>query len=117
MTLSSTFLTAKNGTLAHPSGQTFAANSNGLVTVNAPADGGVAPSTGAGASIVPVQMVALFRSGTTSDRLSLNPSAANGGVGPPFGQCFNDSTLSAFCWYVGTALSSTGWVSSSGVAV
>jgi len=89
MTASSNFMTAANGVLVAQNGQTFGANANGLAVVAVPTDSGVAPRTGAGPSGVPT----------------------------PLGQCFNDSTLSAFCWYVGMQLSSTGWVNSSGVAV
>jgi hypothetical protein len=59
---------------------------------------------------------ATVQTGTTADRLSLNPSAANAFQRPPPQLAFLDTTLAAFCWYVGV-LSATGWVNQLGAAV
>jgi hypothetical protein len=59
----------------------------------------------------------LYRTGATSDRP--NPIAGNDFQAPKVGapSVYLDTTLATFVFWVGTALSSTGWVNSSGSAV
>jgi hypothetical protein len=107
MTVSTVFAAASGTTITHGSGRKYVAVL-GLVSVpgsDAEVVGGV------GAVLTP-----LFKTGTTSDRLSLNPSPGNNFQRPPPQLAFLDTTLSAICWYVG-ALSATQWVNQSGSAV
>ena len=108
MTVSAVFLTTPNAVVTHISGRQYTANSLGLLTVALP-DG--SSQVGEIGSIFPT----LYLTGTTTDRLSLQPTGTNPQV-PPFGIAFDDPTLSAWFFWVGFALSSTGWAKSDGTA-
>jgi hypothetical protein len=109
MTIATVFRTLPNATVRHQSGRQYTADSSGLLTVSAPDD---ASAGGIGAQLSP-----LYRTGLTTDRP--NPTAETAFQAPNVGapSVYLDTSLSAFIFWVGTALSSTGWVNSSGSAV
>jgi hypothetical protein len=110
MTISAVFFTTPSAVVTHESGRQYTAASSGLLTVAFPDGQSTAGNIGA---VLPV----LWLTGTTTDRLTLSPSGANQGQlqsGDPH-TLFNDTTLSAFCAYVGTALGgASGWISQTG---
>ena len=101
MTISTTFLTPPSAILTHPSGRQYKANSSGIVTVPTPDDSAVG---GVGSAAIP-----LFQTGATTDRPL--PTYGWGAKTP-----YYDTTTASFVFYVG-ALSTTGWVNSTGSAV
>ena len=109
MTVSAVFFTVPNAVVTHESGRAYKAASTGLLTVSYP-DGA---NTGGIGAILPQ----LYLTGTTTDRLTLNPGASN--PWPPGDPClaFLDTTLTDWCFWVGFGLSSTGWADYLGSAV
>lgn len=109
MTVSAVFFTNPNAVVRHESGRAYTATSGGLLTVPYP-DGANAGGIG---NILPM----LYLTGTTTDRLSLNPGPGNPQPpGDPW-LAFLDTSLTNWCFFVGFGLSATGWVNSSGSSV
>src|SRR5215831_10857339 len=104
MAVSAVYFVAPNQVARHHSGRTYSAAASGLLTV-AYAD---ASPVGGLSSVYPL----LYLTGTTADRLSLNPTAARP-VAPPK-VAFWDTTLTVPTFYVGPQLSSTSWVDYNG---
>ena len=97
----------------------YTANAAGIITGVAPADAlaGLQSSVAGG---VPKLIAA---TGLTTDRPNTSPSPAiaaglNNIAPPPFvGLPFYDTTLSNTAYFVGTQMSSTGWVDRTGAAI
>jgi hypothetical protein len=111
MTISTVFRTLPNAMVTHQSGRQYTANSSGLLTVSAPDD---TSAGGIGAQLTP-----LYRTGATTDRP--NPTSGNNFQSPKAGadSVYLDTSLSGgtFIFWVGTALSTTGWINQSGSSV
>jgi hypothetical protein len=118
MSLTYVYLASAPGAIAATAaGKSYTANAQGVITAVVPLD---ALSL---QGINGVTLRLLTATGATTDRPAPQPATALTGAlnnvnpAPGLGERFYDTTLSKTIYYVGTGLSSTGWVDYNGAVV